>query len=96
MSRIQDAHVYYEIDEHVKRQGNGRFNPESPYRQLMCYHCRMNDKGKALQVYKECLRALKVHWDVEPSPETQSLYEHICSDQIPKPLDRRAALAVSS
>jgi len=69
---------------------------ESAYRQLMLYHYSMGDKGKALLTYKQCLRALKEHLDVRPSLETHRLYEHICAEKTPKPLDRPAAVAVSS
>ena len=58
---------------------------ERAYRHLMVYHSWANERDMALRIYHECVDALSEYLDVEPSIETQVVYQHIQSDKLPKP-----------
>ncbi len=73
-----------------------RILPLEPYRedvirQLMFYQSETGQSAQALETYQEARRALRVHLDVEPSTETQTLFAQLSEtqDAVQKPLDPR-------
>ena len=48
---------------------------EAPYRALMRLHDAQGDRARAVRVYHECVATLEEQLGVQPSPETQALYE---------------------
>ncbi len=48
---------------------------EAPYRWLMRLHDAQGDRARAVRVYHECVATLEDELGVQPSPETQALYE---------------------
>jgi predicted ATPase/Flp pilus assembly protein TadD len=60
---------------------------ESTYRRKMLYLYHSGEPAEAIKIYKDCVKALREHLDVEPSPETRALYEGILKHDVP-PLPR--------
>ncbi len=60
---------------------------ESAYRAKMLYHYYAGEQLEAKQTYQACVKVLKEELEVEPSHETQELYELILQGQVP-PLPR--------
>ncbi|MBI3459907.1 tetratricopeptide repeat protein, partial [Candidatus Acetothermia bacterium] len=58
---------------------------ETIYRQKMLYHAWATEPNAALETYQLCVNALKEHLEVEPSPETKTLYEKILQGEVPPP-----------
>jgi DNA-binding SARP family transcriptional activator len=53
---------------------------EELYRRLiMCYQ-RLDRKAEALSVYNRCKKTLSSALGIEPSPETQALYQKILTE----------------
>jgi len=50
---------------------------ETAYRRLMQLHLAAGNRGQALQTYESCCRMLAQEFDVQPSPETETLAERI-------------------
>jgi predicted ATPase/DNA-binding SARP family transcriptional activator len=50
---------------------------ESTYRVLMRLHVLNGDRATALHIYHTCVTLLQQELGVEPSPETQQLYQHL-------------------
>lgn len=50
---------------------------EEAYRRLMRCYSRQGQVNLALREYDRCVRSLKFDLEIEPSPETQSLYQRI-------------------
>jgi DNA-binding SARP family transcriptional activator len=50
---------------------------EEAYRRLMCCYSRQGQVNLALREYDRCFRSLKFDLEIEPSPETQALYQSI-------------------
>lgn len=57
---------------------------EGIYRSLMHAQIRSGDRGGALKTYQRCLDMLRDEMGVEPSPETQQLYEQISRSGNPR------------
>jgi predicted ATPase/DNA-binding SARP family transcriptional activator len=55
--------------------------PEGAYRALMVAHAGLGDQSGVNAVYQRCVEALKEEIGVEPSPETQALFQKISSGQ---------------
>lgn len=53
---------------------------EEVHRQLMDAYARAGRRAEAVQQYQECRRILRQDLEVEPSPETESLYRHIVEE----------------
>ncbi len=51
--------------------------PEPAYRALMTAHARSGHKAKAKEAYQRCIEALQREFGVEPSEETQALYQQL-------------------
>ena len=56
---------------------------ESAYRAKMLYHYYAGEQLEAQQTYQACVTALKDELEVEPSHETQELYELILQGRVP-------------
>ncbi len=52
---------------------------EELYRRLMLCHLRLGQKAEAMSAYKSCEKILRAALRIEPSPETQALYETLSS-----------------
>ncbi|MFH2038969.1 MAG: BTAD domain-containing putative transcriptional regulator [Chloroflexota bacterium] len=50
---------------------------ERAYRQLMVAYEKLGDRGQVGRIYQRCLQTLQEELNVNPSPETKSLYETI-------------------
>ena len=55
---------------------------EEAHRELMSLLARDGQRGAALAQYEACRQALRKELDVEPSPETQQVYESIRAGQL--------------
>lgn len=64
---------------------------EGYYRVLMRLYVGAGLRAKALQLWDECRRVLRIELGVEPSAETQALYQQLCS----APLTSESANCVS-
>ena len=53
--------------------------PEPAYRALMLAHARSGHKAKVKETYQRCVEALQREFGVEPSEETQELYQQLMS-----------------
>lgn len=51
--------------------------PEPAYRALMIAHAALGDLAAAAAAYERCLTALQLEVGVDPSPETQDLYDRL-------------------
>ncbi len=51
--------------------------PEPAYRALMTAHARSGHKPKVKEAYQRCVEALQREFGVEPSEETQALYQQL-------------------
>ncbi len=54
---------------------------ESVYRRLMRYHYCKNEKGKALKIYRDCLKLFEELFGESPTPATRQLYQAIAADE---------------
>jgi TolB-like protein/Tfp pilus assembly protein PilF len=50
---------------------------EATYRALMKAHLTQGARGSAIRQYQRCKKYLETHLEVEPTPETESLYRQI-------------------
>ena len=50
---------------------------EDIYRQVMKCHALSGDRAGIIQCYRECVRVLEEELGLEPSPETQTLYQEL-------------------
>jgi len=50
---------------------------ERAYRHLMLAYDRLGDRGQVGRAYRKCVQTLHDELDVDPSPETKSLYEEL-------------------
>ena len=55
--------------------------PEAAYRALMMAHAGLGDQAGVSAVYQRCVKALDEEVGVEPSTETQALFQRISSSQ---------------
>jgi predicted ATPase/DNA-binding SARP family transcriptional activator len=62
--------------------------PEPAYRALMLSHARSGHKAKVKETYQRCVEALQREYGVEPSEETQALYQELMAT---RPLTRPLA-----
>ena len=54
---------------------------EGLYRQLMLFYQQLQRKAEAIEVYNRCRKALVANLDVDPSPETQALYQSLIAGE---------------
>lgn len=57
---------------------------ESVYRRLMRFHYYKGEKGRALKVYRDCLKLFEELFGESPTPVTRQLHDAIANDE---PLD---------
>ena len=50
---------------------------EAAYRLLMRVHAAQDNRPQVHSIYQRCVTTLREELDVEPSPTTQALYEHL-------------------
>jgi len=50
---------------------------ERAYRHLMLAYGRLGDRGQVGRIYRRCVRTLRAELEVEPSPETEALYQEL-------------------
>ena len=50
---------------------------ERAYRHLMLAYAGLRDRGQVARTYQRCVQALREELDVEPAPETTTLYERL-------------------
>lgn len=55
---------------------------ESVYRRLMTFHYCNGEKGKAMKVYRDCLKLFEELFGESPTPTTTRVYEAITNDEI--------------
>lgn len=62
-----------------------RYDPlhEATYRRLMRLFALNNDLARALRIYHDCEQTLQRELGVEPSPETQSVYQNLLKRDTP-------------
>jgi predicted ATPase/DNA-binding SARP family transcriptional activator/predicted negative regulator of RcsB-dependent stress response len=53
------------------------YSPEAAFRALMMAHAELGDLGMVNSTYLRCVDSLNQQLDIEPSPETQMLYERL-------------------
>ncbi|RME97069.1 MAG: tetratricopeptide repeat protein [Chloroflexi bacterium] len=54
---------------------------EGVYRRLMRFHACNGEKGRALKVYRDCLKLFEELFGESPTPATRQLYQAISADQ---------------
>lgn len=54
---------------------------EGVYRRLMRFHVCNGEKGRALKVYRDCLKLFEELFGESPTPATRQLYQAISADQ---------------
>ncbi|MGD9050014.1 MAG: BTAD domain-containing putative transcriptional regulator, partial [Anaerolineae bacterium] len=59
--------------------------PEPAYRALMVAHARLGDLSSMAAVYQRCVEALRRELGVEPSEQTQALFEQLAAGELPAP-----------
>jgi predicted ATPase/DNA-binding SARP family transcriptional activator/pimeloyl-ACP methyl ester carboxylesterase/tRNA A-37 threonylcarbamoyl transferase component Bud32 len=59
--------------------------PEPAYRALMLSHAARGDLSRLASAYRRCQKSLQEELDVEPSNETQSLYQRLLHGEVPVP-----------
>lgn len=57
--------------------------PEPAYRMLMVAHSALGDVSSVGAIYRRCVEALEEELGVEPSAETQALYNRLSSGEMP-------------
>jgi DNA-binding SARP family transcriptional activator len=57
------------------------YTPEPAYCALMLAHSGRGDLSQVAAVYRRCIEALARDLGVEPSPQTQALYERLSSGE---------------
>jgi WD40 repeat protein/basic membrane lipoprotein Med (substrate-binding protein (PBP1-ABC) superfamily)/DNA-binding SARP family transcriptional activator len=57
------------------------YSPEPAFRALMIAHAGLGDQGMVSAAYQRCLQALNRDLGLEPSPETQRLYQQLISGE---------------
>ena len=67
-----------EVTEHLLRLDPSL---EPAHRALMGYYCVAGWRDRAVQQYRRCATALHRELGIEPSPETQELYQRILHSQ---------------
>jgi DNA-binding SARP family transcriptional activator len=58
------------------------YAPEPAFRALMHAHAGLGDQAMVSATYQRCVDSLQRDLDLEPSPETQRLYEQILSGEV--------------
>ncbi len=58
---------------------------EKAYQQQMRYAAKMGNETKALHIYQSCVTALNTLLEVNPSSNTQEIYQQILQQQKPQP-----------
>ncbi len=74
---LEDARRYEEAIEVVNRLIRADSLNETAYGHSIRLHALRDDRAGALQVYHNCVTALKRELDIEPSAEIKSLYEQL-------------------
>jgi len=74
---------------------------EKAYQQQMHYAAKMGDETKALQVYQACVTALNTVLEINPSSNTQEIYQDILQQQkpqiiLPEPAKPEKSVAIAS
>jgi DNA-binding SARP family transcriptional activator/tetratricopeptide (TPR) repeat protein len=77
ISLLMVRHAYHTAVPYAERLINHEPLEETGYRQLMQLHALNRDRAAALNTYQRCVAILRQELDVDPSPETQSQYDHI-------------------
>jgi predicted ATPase/DNA-binding SARP family transcriptional activator len=85
LSREKHWSDVIEWAEHWIRFGTA---PEPAYHALMIAHARSSHKAKTKETYQRCVEALQREYGVEPSEETQELYQQLMAT---RPLAKPAA-----
>ncbi len=55
---------------------------ESVYRRLMTFHYCNDEKGKALKVYRDCIKLFEELFGESPTPATRRLHQEIVDDKL--------------
>jgi DNA-binding SARP family transcriptional activator len=73
-----------------------RYDPahEPAYRQLMVLYALQGNRSAALRLYHRCAKALARELDVEPSPATTHLYQHLREDALMEAITRFDGTAI--
>jgi predicted ATPase/DNA-binding SARP family transcriptional activator len=76
IDRLKKAGRWKDVLEWAEKWISFGQKPEAAYRALMTAHAALRDGTKAVSAYQRCVNALR-EFDLEPSEETQKLYENI-------------------
>ncbi len=83
--RHRAAGNYAEAIGSARRVLETELSNESAHQQLMFCYAQSGDRSAALKQYAECKKILAQELGVEPSPETEQLYQRIKSSPISSP-----------
>jgi DNA-binding SARP family transcriptional activator/predicted ATPase len=61
------------------------YSPERAYRALMSAYAGLGDQSLIHVTYQRCVESLKRELGVDPSSETQQLFERLCRGQVDRP-----------
>lgn len=67
--------------------GHGQFT-EQPYRALMRAHWALGDRANLAATYHRLRDSLEQEMDIEPSPQTQNLFEELLESELPAHLSQ--------
>jgi predicted ATPase/DNA-binding SARP family transcriptional activator len=79
MDRLCEEARWREVLEWAERWIAHGYVPEPAYRALMMAHAALGDRAGIAVVYQRCVEVLARELGVEPSPETQSLFQTLTS-----------------
>ena len=83
LDRLVEAHRWSEVLEWGERWIVLGQTPEPAYRSLMMAHYSMGDRSSVVSVYRRCVEALREDLGVDPSAQTQALYQRLLSEDAP-------------
>jgi DNA-binding SARP family transcriptional activator len=75
IDRLQAQHAYAQALVHAQRLARHDPLREDTYRRLMLLHALNGDRAGVVRIYNQCKLVLKRELDVEPSRETDQVYQ---------------------
>ncbi len=83
LERLVNEHRWAAVLEWGERWiGHGQFS-EQPYRALMRAHWALGDRANLAATYHRLRDSLEQEMDIEPSPQTQKLYDELVESEFP-------------
>jgi len=97
MERLIEAGRWQEVLNWGEQWLRLGYSPEPAFRALMLAHGGLGDQGMVTTTYQRCVESLGRELGIEPSPETQQLYESIrqrASQRVSRPVTNISTPAV--